>query len=122
MEKTNDKPARAPKPMLTERLTPEEIESLRRDASEASDYGRKAFSHLAEAAGEMKKAAGEVSRRLLPHLVESGWCGTLSQRRQAYTVGVRHQSEEQNVVKSLCSGISDRPTHPLLCFDNMRID
>jgi len=34
------------KSMLTEWLTPEEIEALRQDAKEMSDFGRKAFSHL----------------------------------------------------------------------------
>jgi len=41
-----DKPNPPAKPMLSEILTPSELASLRQDAKEASDYLRKAFSHL----------------------------------------------------------------------------
>ena len=46
MTDEKNKPAPPPKKMLTEYLTPEELEDLRADAKRTSEYFRKAFAHL----------------------------------------------------------------------------
>jgi len=66
-----DKPNLPPpaKPMLTERLTPEEIEALRQDAKETSDFARNAFGHLrpkADPCGKFPQGDPPVTYREVP--------------------------------------------------------